>query len=133
VEETANATETTAHRLLEISQGDRARVQGVGRIVGSALQLHHALLSRPINTIARLAKETGLSVPPVTGSLKALEQLGLGREITGRKRGRVFKVEIEACRRCGGAISVLGFPDLPHRTLVDFRRVLAGPSHDPIL
>jgi Fic family protein len=90
VEETANAAVATAHRLLEISQADRAKVQASGRIAGSALQVHHALLARPINTIARLASETGLSVPAVTDSLMALTELGLVREITGRKRGRVF-------------------------------------------
>ncbi len=90
VEETANSAVTTAHRLLEVSREDRLRVQGVGRIAGSALQIHHALLSRPINTIARLSGETKLSVPAVTDSLKALTQLGLVREITGRKRGRVY-------------------------------------------
>jgi len=90
VEETAEAAVTTAHRLVEISRADRAKIQGVGRIAGSALQVHHALLSRPINTIARLASGTGLSVPAVTNSLAALADLGLVREITGRKRGRVF-------------------------------------------
>jgi len=90
VEETANAAVTAAHRLLEISQADRARVQSAGRIAGSALQVHHALLSRPVNTIGRLAADTGLSVPAITDSLRAMEQLQLVREITGRKRGRVF-------------------------------------------
>jgi Fic family protein len=90
VEETANQAVTTAHRLLKIAELDRANVQGAGRIAGSALQVHHALLSRPVNTIARLAADTGLSVPAVTDSLKAMTQLGLVREITGRKRGRIF-------------------------------------------
>ena len=90
VEETAKGAVTTAHRLLEISQADRAKIQGSGRIQGSALQVHHALLARPINTIARLASETRLSVPAVTDSLMALTELQLVREITGRKRGRVF-------------------------------------------
>jgi Fic family protein len=90
VEETANAAVTTAHRLLEISQSDRNKIQSAGRIAGSALQVHHALLSRPVNTIARLAAQTKLSVPAVTDALRALGGLGLVREITGRKRGRVF-------------------------------------------
>jgi Fic family protein len=90
VEQTANAAVATAHRLLEISQADRVKVQGAGRIAGSALQIHHALLSRPVNTIARFAAETKLSVPAVTSALAALVNLGLVREVTGRKRNRVF-------------------------------------------
>jgi Fic family protein len=49
VEETANGAVATAHRLFEIAQADRAKVRGAGRISGSALQVHHALLSRPVN------------------------------------------------------------------------------------
>jgi Fic family protein len=90
VEETASAAVATAHRLREIAQADRAKIQGTGRIAGSALQVHHALLSRPVNTIARLASETGLSVPTVTGAIEALGKLELAREVTGRKRNRVF-------------------------------------------
>ncbi len=90
VEETANGAVATAHRLLELSQADRQRVKAVGRVAGSALQVHQALLTRPIHTIARLSAETRLSVPAVTHSLAALTELGMVREITGRKRGRVF-------------------------------------------
>ena len=90
VEETANGAVATAHRLLEISKADRERVKGAGRVTGSAIQVHQALLSRPIHTIARLAVETRLSVPAVTNSIAALTELGMVREITGRKRGRVF-------------------------------------------
>ncbi len=90
VEETANAAVATAQRMNDMAQADRARVQGAGRIAGSALQVHHALLSRPINTIARLASDTGLSIPAVTGAIAALSSIGMVREITGRKRGRVF-------------------------------------------
>lgn len=90
VEETANAAVATARCIREIAQADRGRVQGTGRIAGSALQVHHALLSRPINTIARLAADTKLSVPTITNALAALTDLGMVREITGRRRGRVF-------------------------------------------
>jgi Fic family protein len=90
VEETANGAVATAQRMNAMAQSDRAAIQGIGRVAGSALQVHHALLARPINTIARLSTETKLSVPAVTSSIAALAELGLVREITGRKRGRVF-------------------------------------------
>lgn len=90
VEETANGAVATAQRMNEMAQKDRAAVQGLGRVAGSTLQVHHALLARPINTIARLAAESNLSVPAVTSAIAALEELQLVREITGRKRGRVF-------------------------------------------
>jgi DNA-binding MarR family transcriptional regulator len=73
-----------------MAEAHRAAIRGVGRVSGSALQVHHALLARPIHTIARLAADTRLSVPAVTSSIAALAELGLVREITGRRRGRVF-------------------------------------------
>ena len=93
VEETATGAVETAQRMHEIAQEDRGRIQGTGRIAGSALQVHHELLARPVNTIARLAATTKLSLPTVTAALAALTELGLVREITGRKRGRVFSYE----------------------------------------
>ena len=90
VEETANGAVSTAQRMNEMAQADRKSIQATGRIAGSALQVHHALLARPINTISRLSTDTKLSVPAVTSSIAALTQLGIVREITGRKRGRVY-------------------------------------------
>ncbi len=90
VHETANAAVTTAYALRELAQADRERLKLGGRAVSSALRVHEALLARPINTIARLADETGLSVPTVTSALSAMIEVGLVREITGRRRGRVF-------------------------------------------
>ena len=93
VEETANGAVATAHRLGEMARDDRAAVRRIGRVAGSALQVHQALLTRPIANIASLAAQSQLSVPAVTKSVKALVELGLVRETTGRKRGRVFVYE----------------------------------------
>jgi len=93
VEETANGAVTTAQRMNELAIRDRARIQRVGRSAGSALRVHEALLARPIHTITRIAEATRLSVPAVTSSIEAMSELGLVREITGRRRGRVYAYE----------------------------------------
>ncbi|MEQ1834752.1 MAG: winged helix-turn-helix domain-containing protein, partial [Candidatus Eisenbacteria bacterium] len=93
VEETANGAVATAHRLGEIARVDRAAVEPMGRVAGSALRVHAALLVRPVATIKSLAEQTRLSVPAVTKSVRALCELGLVRETTGRRRGRVFVYE----------------------------------------
>lgn len=90
VEETANGAFATAQRLQELAQADRARARAVGRLAGSALRVHEALQARPLLNIASAAKATGLSIPAVTAALAALGELGITREVTGRKRGRVF-------------------------------------------
>lgn len=90
VEETSNDAVAVAQLLRALVVADRARVQGIGRLAGSALRVHEALQSRPLATVASTAKATGLSVPAVTDSLAALRDLGIVREVTGKKRGRVF-------------------------------------------
>jgi len=90
IEETANEAFAVAQRLRALAAADRARVQGSGRIAGSALRVHEALQARPLATIASAAKATGLSVPAATAAFAALRELGIVREVTGKKRGRVF-------------------------------------------
>ena len=90
VTETAEAAVTTAHRMTEIQRRDQNLIQGFGRVAGSALQVHQALLRRPVNTVAHLSDDTELSIPAVTNALAALKEHGIVQEITGRKRGRVF-------------------------------------------
>ena len=57
---------------------------------GSALREHEALMARPVATIRRLAKVTGLSVPTVSRSLKGLTDLGIVFEVTGGKYRRIY-------------------------------------------
>lgn len=90
VEETASTAVATTGELLALSQADRERIRGIGRIAGSALQVHEALLGNPVTSIRRTAEKTGLSTPAVTSALLQLSELGITREITGRRRGRVF-------------------------------------------
>lgn len=90
VEETAEEAVSTVKRLTTLFKDDRERVRGLGRASGSALQLHVALQERPVDTAARLAQRTGLSVPTVYSALESLESIGLVRELTGRARRRVF-------------------------------------------
>ena len=82
---------TTAHRLLEISDADRDRIQRRGRAAGSAALVHHTLQRIPICTIARLAEKSKLTLPTVKKALDVLVDLGVVREITGKQRHRVYR------------------------------------------
>lgn len=90
VERTANDAFAIARGLRDLALADRIRIQALGRVAGSALRVIEDLQSRPLVTIASMLGSTGLSVPAVTASMSALGGLGIVREITGRKRGRVF-------------------------------------------
>jgi cell filamentation protein, protein adenylyltransferase len=90
VELTAGAAVQTAHRLLALFGSDAERVQSIGRAAASALRVYDAFRDRPLSTIAALSEQTGASYPTVSRAVEELERLRIVREITGRKRGRVF-------------------------------------------
>lgn len=93
VREMAESAVTTVRRLTEVARRDRGRIQRIGRISGSSLLVHQSLQRRPVSNLASLAAETHLSMPTVTKAVQALKSEGLVREITGRRRGRVFSYE----------------------------------------
>ena len=93
VRETASGAVSTVQRLVRLFQEDRAKIQSLGRSASSALRVHDALQARPVGSVAAIAQRSGMSIPAVTKSLLALGKLGLAREITGRRRNRVFSYE----------------------------------------
>jgi len=89
IESAAGALDT-AQRLVKTAREDRERLQLIGRGAGTALRIHHALQQQPIVNSSTLVKKTGISLPSVLKSLSTLEKLGIVRELTGRRRSRVF-------------------------------------------
>ncbi len=93
VRETAEQAVSTARRLLDLFARDRAQVQGLGRAAGSACRVHQALQNSPILSISRLAEKTGLSGMTCGTVLHQLESLGMVRELTGGKYGRLYSYQ----------------------------------------
>jgi Fic family protein len=87
---TARSAVETSHRLTQLFAADLERVHAVGRGSGSAALVHGKLRERPLWTIQRLASATRLSVPTVTRALEALQRVKIVREVTGRRRRRVY-------------------------------------------
>lgn len=88
---TATGAVTTAQRLVALSQADRVKIErSLGRLAGSATRVHHAMQERPVTFGRALSARTGLSVPAVNKALQGLEEMKLVREVTGRRRNRVY-------------------------------------------
>lgn len=68
---------------------DRERIAKLGRAAGSALRVHELLQRRP-SCRSRRAKLLSLSPPTVRASLQALADAGIVKEVSGRRRDRVF-------------------------------------------
>jgi Fic family protein len=90
VRETAEGAVITARRIVDLFERDRHQIQGNRRAVGSALRVHHALQQRPVASIPLLVEITGLSAPTVSAALRMLEGLEIARELTGKRRNRLF-------------------------------------------
>ncbi|HUG99135.1 MAG TPA: Fic family protein [Gammaproteobacteria bacterium] len=87
---TAQSALDTAHRLLALFRDDAARVQGLGRASANALRVFDVLRARPLANIGYLAVHTGIAYPTAARAVDALEKLGIVREITDRRRNRIF-------------------------------------------
>lgn len=90
VRETAEGAVGTARKIVDLFERDRQQIQGHQRAVGSALRVHQALQQRPVGSVPLLVEATGLSAPTVRAALRMLERLGIVRELTGKRRNRLF-------------------------------------------
>ncbi len=90
---TADGAAATARSLAEIFENDRTRIRSLARSAGSALRVHEALRRRPVASVASLVAQSGLTTPTVTAAIAGLTRLEIVREITGRRRNRLFSYE----------------------------------------
>jgi len=88
--ETAESAVATARKLEAILERDRRVIQGAGKAAGSALRVHRVLEKSPILSIGTASRKSKVSVPTATSALKLLEKLKVVKEITGKRRGRLF-------------------------------------------
>ncbi len=87
---TANGAVQTARKINEMFIRDRERVASLGRAASTSLRVHQALRERPVRSIASISTDTGLGDVTASNAVRRLTDLGIVRELTGRKRGRVF-------------------------------------------
>jgi len=90
VQTVAEGAVTTARRLAALFEDDRRKVARTGRRAASALRVHEALKARPILSLPALRDTTGLSFPAVSSAMDLLVDLGIARELTGKRRNRLF-------------------------------------------
>mgnify|MGYP003346580943 CR=1 FL=1 len=90
VRQTADNAVATAHALVELFARDRGELEKIPRRAGSALRLHEAFKARPILSVPEAARLTGLTFPTAASALKVLIDKGIARELTGKRRNRLF-------------------------------------------
>jgi Fic family protein len=93
VRETAESAVSTAQKLGEMFRRDRSTIETQGRRAGSALRVHEALKARPISSVQDISRATRLSFPAASSAIDLLGTLGIVRELTGKRRNRLFVYE----------------------------------------
>jgi Fic family protein len=88
--ETAEQGSAASRTILQLFHEDRQKIEGLGRGASSALRVFSQLQVTPMLSISKIAETRELSVPTTITAVRNLETLGIVRELTGRKRGRLF-------------------------------------------
>lgn len=88
---TAEGAVGTVEQLNKMFRRDRNRIEeSAGRRAGSALRVHEALKSHLLLSLAVAREKTGLSFQAAATAMEFLVRLGIAREITGRRRNRLY-------------------------------------------
>jgi len=90
VASTADSAVATARRLATLFDEDRKKIQTGGRRAGSALRVYDIFKTRPILNLQEASQKTDLSYPATGAGMDLLVESGIARELTGKKRNRIF-------------------------------------------
>ncbi len=91
VRETAEGAVATSRRLSETFASDRTVIERQGgRRAGSLLRVHEALKAHPILSLSGIRKRTTLAFATAASAMESLVEQGIAREITGKRRDRLF-------------------------------------------
>ena len=90
VQVTATGAVDAAQQIAQMFQESHNRIETTGRRAGSAIRVHEALKARPILHLSEVCSLTTLSFPTATRAMELLVEQGIAREITGKRRDRLF-------------------------------------------
>ena len=93
VQITAEEAVNSTTKILKVFADDRRKIEDLGRMAASALRIHELLQKKPIVSVPMVSTELNLSAPTVRSSIDKLKEIGLVKEITGKKRDRLFSYQ----------------------------------------
>lgn len=90
VKRTAEQAVSAARRLRTIFTADVERISMAGRASGNMIRVHQLMQTQPIISVIALSDKLDMAFNTATQSLHKLQALGIVREITGGKYGRLY-------------------------------------------
>lgn len=88
---TARGAADTAGRVLALREKDMGAITGLGAVSANAVKLLNNLYGSPYVRIKDVEAITGLSNPNAIALIDRICKLGILKEITGRKRNKIFE------------------------------------------
>ena len=87
----------TAKKVLVLFERDHDKIKQSGKLAASPLRVHRVMQERPMLPASYAAKSAGLSLPTVNSAVRHLQNIGIVKEVTGKRRNRVYAYD-EYCR-----------------------------------
>jgi len=93
VTETAEETIISTKRIVALFDEDRTKIKTLKRAMPGVLKAFEYLQRKALVTIPNLAHAMKVSQPTATAALKNLAELGIVKEVSGKKRDKLFSYE----------------------------------------
>ena len=93
VKETSEQAVEAARKILALLDSDRQKIEALGRPSASVLRVFQQTWKMPILSIQSAAKKADVSFPTASQSVTHMRNLGILRELTGKRRRRLFVYE----------------------------------------
>jgi len=90
VKQTAEQAVASARRLRTLFATDLERITGLGRAAGNIIRIHQQLQLQPVASVNAIANKLDMAVNTARSALTQMQTLGIVREITGGKYGRLY-------------------------------------------
>lgn len=88
--ETADSGVASATAMFELFAADRRIIEDIGRAASSVLRVHQYLQKKPITSVPSATSALELTTPTVRMAFDQLAKLQIVREVTGKRRDRLY-------------------------------------------
>jgi Fic family protein len=90
VKQTADQAVSSTRRLRDLFAADLEKITAVGRAAANIIRIHQQLQLQPLTSVNTIAAKLDMAVNTARSALTQMQTLGIVREITGGKYGRLY-------------------------------------------
>ena len=90
VNETSNQAFNTAQNIVTLFEKDEEKIKDLKKDTAGVLKTHNYLKKHPISNTRNIIEASQSSLQTVLRSLRALQEIGLVRELTGKHKNKIF-------------------------------------------